>query len=180
MPNQVLSEALKQAYAVAPTSVVIINTLEVRHPDFRDEDGNLSAIRIVNAHEDLLAFLEDDAPLDAGKEVTFKQLSFSLTFPKVDDKATADANITIDNVNREFTRNIERAIESQKPIKITYRPYLNTNLSEPHFNPPLHLTLTNIVASLNSISGRAGFGDLSNRSFPNDFYTPERFPGLVR
>ena len=40
MPDTTLSEALKEAYASAPSDVVLLHTLELRHPSFVDEQGN--------------------------------------------------------------------------------------------------------------------------------------------
>lgn len=39
MPNPALSEAIREAYASAPSDVVILHTLELRHPDFVDENN---------------------------------------------------------------------------------------------------------------------------------------------
>ena len=47
MPDPTLSQAIKEAYAAAPSDVVILHTLELRHPDFEDDDGNPTAIRVV-------------------------------------------------------------------------------------------------------------------------------------
>ncbi len=40
MPDTTLSEALKEAYASAPSDVILLHTLELRHPSFVDEQGN--------------------------------------------------------------------------------------------------------------------------------------------
>ena len=45
MPNTLLSEALREAYASAPSDVVILHTLELRHPSFLDDDGQHNDIR---------------------------------------------------------------------------------------------------------------------------------------
>ena len=37
MPDPTLSEAIQEAYAHAPTDAIILHTLELRHPDFRDD-----------------------------------------------------------------------------------------------------------------------------------------------
>ena len=42
MPDPALSEAIREAYAAAPADVVILHTLELRHPAFGDDDGNPS------------------------------------------------------------------------------------------------------------------------------------------
>ena len=36
MPNTALSEAIKEAYASAPSEQIILHTLELRHPAFVD------------------------------------------------------------------------------------------------------------------------------------------------
>ena len=58
MPNTLLSEALREAYASAPSDVVILHTLELRHPSFLDDDGQPIAIRVVRDNQDLTARLE--------------------------------------------------------------------------------------------------------------------------
>ena len=40
MTDNTLSEALKEAYASAPSNVILLHTLELRHPSFVDENGN--------------------------------------------------------------------------------------------------------------------------------------------
>lgn len=50
-----------------PSDVVILDTLELIHPDFKDEDGKQTAVRVVRDNVNLRAFLEDDAPLNAGQ-----------------------------------------------------------------------------------------------------------------
>ena len=43
MPDPALSQAIKEAYAAAPSDVVILHTLELRHPAFDDDAGNPTA-----------------------------------------------------------------------------------------------------------------------------------------
>jgi hypothetical protein len=42
MPDPTLSEAIQEAYAHAPSDAIILHTLELRHPDFRDDSGQPS------------------------------------------------------------------------------------------------------------------------------------------
>ena len=39
MPDPSLTQAIQEAYASAPSDVVILHTLELRHPEFIDENG---------------------------------------------------------------------------------------------------------------------------------------------
>ena len=180
MTNEVLTEAIKEAYASAPSDVILLHTLELRHPNFVDEDGNKSAIRVVRDHQNLTATLEATAPLNAGEEVTFINYPFNFTLPSVDDKVNPEVKVTIDNVDRSIIRNIDLAAESSAVINLTYRPYLSNDLTGPQYDPPLHLILTNITADVFKITGTARFGDLANLKFPKEVYEPSRFPGLVR
>ena len=53
MPDPTLSQAIREAYAAAPSDVVILHTLELRHPAFVNDDESPTAIRVVRDHRDL-------------------------------------------------------------------------------------------------------------------------------
>ena len=76
MPNNALSEALREAYASAPSDVVILHTLELRHPSFIDDNGLPMAIRVVRDNQNLTARMEGTAPLNAGEMVEFIAMGF--------------------------------------------------------------------------------------------------------
>ena len=155
MPNDNLTDAIAEAYASAPSDIVILHTLELRHPAFVDENGQPSAIRVVRDNADLRATLEASAPLNGGEEVLFKSFAFEISLPETNDRSSPEAIVTIDNVSREIVHNIELAVVSQEVIKVSYRPYLSTDLSTPQYDPPLHLTLTDITADVFQVSGKA-------------------------
>lgn len=178
MPN--LSEAIAEAYASAPSHVVLLHTLEIRHPAFIDEQGNAAPIRVVRDHADLFATLEATAPANAGQQVRFVSFAFDITLPPVNDKSIPEVAITIDNVSLDIVKNIERAVESQQVIMVTYRPFLSTDLSGPQFDPPMHLVLSDIVVDVFKVKARASLPNLSNKSFPSALYTATKFPGLAR
>lgn len=180
MPNEALSQALREAYASAPVDAVIYDTLELRHPSFVDDQGNASAIRVVCGFENLTATLEADAPLDQGEAVTFIACAFDFVLPEIRESQMPELTITIDNVSREIVRNIELAQTVLTPVSCTYRPFLSTDLSSPQMDPPLHMTLRNVTCDVYRVQAKASFFDLLNRSFPNEVYTRARFPGLVR
>lgn len=172
------SEALAAAYASAPEDEVVLDTLEFRHPSFLD-GGVPFGIRVVNDHSDLAATLEADAPLNAGEEVTFYGVYFIFTRPgESDSGSTPEVEITVDNVARHLMQYLDAAKESRVPIQVTWRPYIASDLTAPHMNPPLTLTLRSISCSMSVVTARAGFGDLTNRRFPAIEYTSEKFPGL--
>lgn len=173
MPNPTLQEAIKEAYASAPTDVVILETLEFRHANFS------APVRIVKDTQDWLLTLEPDAPANPGATVAFVSFAFSLEVPPVEDNAMPQAAITIDNVSGELLLEIEAAIASSAPVLMTYRPYLSDDTSGPQMDPPLHLEVMSISATPRALTVRAGYGDYANRRFPSRDYTLTDFPGLV-
>ena len=84
MPNDTLSLALREAYASAPSDVVILHTLELRHPSFVDDDSQPIAIRVVRDNQNLTARMEATAPLNAFEMVEFIAMGFDLELPPVD------------------------------------------------------------------------------------------------
>jgi hypothetical protein len=180
MPDPSLSQAIKEAYAAAPSDVVILHTLELRHPAFVDDDGNVTAIRVVRDHVELVARLEIAAPMDGGAMVTFVALAFDLSLPPIDTAPVPEITVTLDNVSREIVRHLDAAVATQDKIEITYRPFLSTDLEGPQMDPSITLVLTEVEANALQITGRARMLDIGNKAFPAEIYTANRFPGLAR
>lgn len=168
MTDKTLTQALKEAYASAPADEVIYHTLEINHESFSEP------IYVVRDWDDLNARLEN------GRMVTFIRYAFDLTKPDVTTDGVPQCTFEIDNVSREITTNIQYATEYSTPITVTYREYLSSDLSGPQNNPPLVMTLAGITADVFKISATASFGNLSNKRFPTEEYTLERFPSLAR
>lgn len=173
MPDSTLSEALKEAYASAPTNVIIYSTVELYHSAFGDP------IRLVRDFNNLNATLESTAPRNAGQAVTFLGANFDFTKPEVSTENVPQVTMTIDNVDRSIIYIIEKTLNSFEQIKLIYREYLNTDLSTPHNNPPLEMTIISISVDLFKVTAVAGFPNLTNKKFPTKEYTLEEFPGLV-
>src|SRR5574344_1669773 len=95
MTDNTLSEALKEAYASAPSDVILLHTLELRHPAFVDGDGNPTAIRVVRDHKNLICTLEDTAPLQGGQEVEFQAMAFDLELPPVNASPSSNVHIRL-------------------------------------------------------------------------------------
>jgi hypothetical protein len=174
MPDPSLSEAIKEAYASADSSVVVVNTLELRHPAFT------TPIRVVADYIPVTAKLEDTAPIDPGEMVEFQPFAFEFTLPEVMEKGIPEMGIRIDNVSREIMQHIELAMPQPDKLEVTYRAFLSNDLSfGPHNDPPLHLTITAIEADATSISAKAAIADFVNKKFPGEEYDERKFPGLI-
>ncbi len=202
MPNPALSAAIQEAYASAPSDVVILHTLEIRHPSFTDPIrvvrnfadqetwtgmGGAEAEAVLDAlsPEDremigLVARLEADAPLNAGEMVGFVALAFDLDLPPVDTIPAPEITVTMDNVGREITDALDEAATSQDRIEVTYRPYLSTDIEGPQMDPPITMILTEVEATPLTVTARARMLDIGNKAFPSIFYRTTEFPGLAR
>lgn len=190
------SEAIATAYSTAPEEEIIFDTLEFQHPSFADDGGGsggggdggdsggpggddpgrfLSTVRVVNDHVDLVAGLEG-----TGEMVTFTACYFKFTRPEESASSSMpEVQIQVDNIANILIPRLKGAIQSRVPIKMIWRPYLQSDLSGPHMLPVLTLTLRSIKTNMNSMTATAGFTDLSNRRFPANEYTSRLFPGLV-
>lgn len=173
MPDSTLSQALKEAYAAAPSDVIAYHTIEIRHPAFD------VPIRVVRDNVDLVATLEPGAPTEGGEEVTFIAFRFDLTPPEVNANGSPQCVVEIDNVGREIMTHIEAAQEDPEITTVTYRMYLNTDLTQPQNDPPLTMDVLAINADPFKISMTCGFDNLANRRFPRESFNSERFPGLI-
>lgn len=180
MPDTTLSQALKEAYASAPADVILLHTLELRHPSFIDDNGNPTAIRVVRDNVNHICTIEDSSPLDAGKMVEFIAMGFDLELPPVEAIPVPEIMLTLDNVSTEIIQYLDRAVETQDMIEMTYRPYLSNDLSCPQMNPPITLVITDIIANISKITATARMMDIGNKSFPAENYTIKKYPGLSR
>lgn len=127
MPDNSLSEALKEAYASAPSDVILLHTLELRHPAFVDETGNPTAIRVARDNVNHICTLEDTAPLNPGQALEFTAMAFDLTLSPVEAIPIPEITLSIDNVSTEIIKYLDRAVETQDMIEMTYRPYLTND-----------------------------------------------------
>lgn len=164
--NAAMTAAIKEAFAVAPTNVVILHTLEIR------QDTVQSRIYLVQARRELIALDEN------GVSRTFEPSGFQFTLPPSTEEGFQSINVAIDNIGQRITDFIEAAKGSPVPVSLIYRPYLSNDLTQPQMNPPLILYLKDIQVTATQVTGRATFMDVANKRFPSILYTRERFPSL--
>jgi hypothetical protein len=174
------SKALFEAHANADSGEPELITLALYHPSFVDADGNDAAIYVVRDYEPLRATLEQDAPLSAGKEVTFLPVLFDITLPEESDTSQAPTvNITIDNASRELMPYLREASSSQTQIDVIVRIYMPSDTSAPHEDPPMRLVLRDVQCGVDTVSATSCNADLANLKFPSLLYTQDSHPGLA-
>lgn len=197
-----MSPAVREAYAVAPVDMVLLHTLEVRHPEFT------TPIRVVRNHPDpdtwlavddvevqavlaglfaqdalelvgLVARLEAGAPVDPGAMVAWTALGFDIDLQPVNTEPVPEVAVTIDNVGREISDALTDAAVSSEAVEITYRPYASNDIQGPQWDPPMTLTLTEVDGDELRLRGRARLLNFGQKKFPALDYTVDRFPALA-
>lgn len=164
--NEALTEALKEAYAVAPANVSHINTIEVRHARMSEP------LYLVQG------YFHREMTLETGQTVIFTACAFDFRLPATDESGLQEMEITIDNIDNRVSDFCEQAMEFPTPVEIFYRPYLSTDLSTPQMDPPLRLFLLDVKVSEAQVSGRCAPVDFLNLKFPTEHYDAGRFPAL--
>lgn len=166
MPNPSLEDALKEAYASAPSNQVILDTLEIR------QVGVQETIFIVKAPVQLVALDED------GVQRVFQPMGFQMSLPEESEEGFRSLNIAVDNIDRRIGDFVQAAKSDSTAVEVIYRPYLSDDLSAPQMNPPLRLFLKEIQITDFQVTGKATFMDLVNQKFPSELYHRMRFPSL--
>lgn len=186
--DDIWAQAIQEAYASAPTSEVVLHTLELRHPSFTDDGGALTAVRVVLDHGEehevagVVTFghyltLEDDAPVQAGQSVLFQACAFGVSLPEQREGSLPSLEIELDNVTREIMEHLEGAVGQRAPVEVTYREWLSSDRTAPQFSLG-GLTMKSVKSNALRVTGTAQFSDLINRTFPSRVYRPEEFRGL--
>ncbi len=179
-PITPFSDDLREYMFSAPTDVLAPDTIEIRHPAFVDDNDNPVAVRFVNDPSgDLVATLEDDAPMNAGEQVTFCRGQFQFILPESTDQGLPTCDIQVENVSGVLTPWLFKAVAFPAPIEITYRQFLTDDLSQPQFILS-GLTAQKVSAGLLRVTCTAGFEDFLNKPFPATIYNTWDFPGLAR
>ena len=173
MPDSTLTQAIKEAYASAPSNIIIYHTIELWHPAFS------APIRVVRDYVDLTATLEASAPRNASTAVTFVAFNFEFTKPEVSSTGLPEVTLTMDNVDRAIVANIEAALSTTDLVTVIYREFISPDLTAPQNNPPLSLIITSVVADLYKVTAVASFPNLMNKRFPTLEYSAETFVGLL-
>lgn len=173
------SEAYAEALAIAPVERVLLETLEFRHPAFKDEDGAPFAARIVNDLQPLTARLEASAPVDANALVLFDPCPVRVKHPDETESGEAPyIDLAIDGVSRILVEQLDYAIGTIEVVEVTVRVYASDDLSGPAILPVTSLVLHQVRVSETRVTAKAMLYDPANRGFPRQEYTADLYPGL--
>lgn len=159
-----MSTLIERVYASAG-SEVIIDTIELACPAWAE------SIYIVKGYEDMTL------GVDGVVFHTFMAAPISIALPKKSNQGSQSLNFAIDNVTGQAQRLIDTAIESEQRIRLTFRRYLNTDLTQPS-EREFYATVLGGSVSGTTVQIEAGFQDLLNYAWPRKLYTTDFAPGL--
>ena len=166
MPNKSLSAALKEVYAMGSPDDMELPTLAISHPSLDD---------VIYMVQDRRAW---DMKLETGELVTFEPVPFRFTTPSSGTNGIQELMIAIDNVDRRIFDFMESVKTLQRPIEVSFRSYLKSDLEKPQTDPPLVLYLTEVTTDAFEVKGKATFAGVVNMPNLTEYYDRSRFPGL--
>lgn len=176
--NSNITQAIKEAYASAPTDEIIFDTLEFRHSSFIDETNTPFGLRFIRDFSDRTLTLEAGAPLNGGEAVDFIACAFDVILPPEEDAPTPELTITLDNIGRPLTEHIDNAVVSENQIEVTYRPYLSSDSSKPQQIIPITFIVKRVSMGLQKVSVTCTPKRIGERPFPNKEYSLSDFISL--
>ena len=159
-----MSQILQRVYASAPVDDLPMHTLEL-------QADSLWTLRICEGFDDVTAGIE------GGEMVTFLASGMGVSLPARGVKGRQDLQFQIDNVTGEALTKINQAIDAGVPIKVIYRVYTLSDLTEPA-EPAIEMKAVDVQATAQSLNVVASFNDLVNKAWPKNRYTPSIAPGL--
>lgn len=169
------NDAWAEAIASCPPSVLTYVTLEIQHPSF----GEPARI-VANVADDVELGIELGADFNPGEMATFIACPVEVEYPEVREGQPPSSRVKIDNVNRELVPKIRAALGFRAYIKVLYREFLSSDLTEPAYGP-VEFLLKDVQMTGATLTGTAMVAMLLNRRFPrrDKNYTVDQFPSLL-
>lgn len=157
---QELSEAQKEAYARAKTTVVDLFSFELRHSTFPQP------IRMISHDKDVLVPLESGAPANAGETVNFLGVAFKAPEENIDTEAGNTISVAVAGISAEALPYLNVANETLEPIAATVRwvaydvrPDLVIGVSR-----AAEMQVLNFKTSILNLQMTLGFTNLNSRT----------------
>lgn len=165
-----VTEAILEANASCPPDEKTYETLEIYHPSF-----DVPVFIVANVADDMTFGLEDD-----GGDTTFVACPLKYGYPEQQEGQPPQCKVSIDNVNRELVPKIRAALGVRAYVKITYREYVDSDLTQPAYGP-VEFVMSKVSMSASTLTGTIMVGNYQNKRFPRSDknYTTNQFPSLL-
>ena len=144
---------------------MIIDTIELACPAW------VEPLYIVKGYEDMTL------GLDGVVFKTFMAAPIAIALPKKSNQGNQTLSFAIDNVTGQAQKLIDSALFFSQRITLTFRRYLNVDLTSPS-EKPFYATVLGGSVTGTTVQIDAGFVDALNYAWPRDVYNTVEFPGL--
>lgn len=178
MPDPTMSEAMREAYAVAPSNRFVHVTLEIRHPNFIDDNGVVDSIWLTTNGKDITARLEAAAPVKPLQQVIFRSFGFRFKLARIEPGTGAELEILIDNVDRRIVQAINKASKGFIKTVMCYRAFMSDDLAAPSMTPR-SFVLSDCSANSMTVTAKARVAIDLLGAFPRHLFTATEYPGLI-
>ena len=158
--------AIEVVYASAPADDIPIHTLALRHASFPG-----GVLFLCSGFEDI------EARLETGELVTFTAAALGISLPQRALVGREDLQFALDNVTGEARQNMLNARAQGGKIWVEYRPYLESDLTQPA-KPPLKMVTVSYEDDRRSANVLGSFRNFMDLEWPSLRFTPDKYPGL--
>lgn len=169
------SEAMLEANASCPPEEVQYCTLELEHPSF-----DRPVYVVANVADDIELGIEAGDDVNQGQMVNHIACPFKAEYPEQREGLAPQCKVSIDNVAREILPKIKEAMTVRAYVRVTYREYLGSDLTEPAYGP-VQFVLSKVTVKAATLTGTIMVGNLQNKRFPraDKNYTTTQFRSLL-
>ena len=149
-----------EANASCPPGDIEYCALELQHPSF-----DQPVYVVTNVADDMELGIEAGADPNQGQMVNHVACPFKAEYPEQREGQPPQCNVSIDNVSRELLPKIRAALGVRAYVKVTYREYLDSDLTEPAYGP-VEFILSKVTVKAATLTGTIMVGNLQNKRFP--------------
>jgi hypothetical protein len=164
-----------EANASCPPDEIEYCALELEHPSF-----DQPVYVVANVADDMQLGIEAGSDVNQGQMVNHIACPFKAEYPEQREGQPAQCKVSIDNVSRDLLPKIKAAMAIRAYVRVTYREYLDSDLTEPSYGP-VQFVLAKASVKATTLTGTITIGNLQNKRFPrsNCNYTTTQFRSLL-
>lgn len=180
MYNELMEEALAEAYASADQDIIPLLTVEIVHRSFEEPVRLLRWPLSGPEPEEFYCRLEESSIYDPGKLVKFIGVPFEAVTPEKSKDTTGEFTFRVPNIGDMLDEHLEAAALNGGTITAVFREYIKGEEAEGPavWLPGINLRNPEIEASSGALVVKGVVLDWINRKYGRK-YTPTKYPALV-
>lgn len=175
-----LEEAIKEAYASAPSDTIVLHTLEIRHRTFTEP---VRVVRWPCEGQEPVEFrcrLEADADLNPGETVLFLGCPFEIKLPEKSQDSPGEFEVSIAGAADVIEPYLENACLGGGEITAVYRSFIKGEEEQGPTEvwPDIYLHAPSIDSATGTVTMKGSILDWLNRKFGR-LISAGAYPALV-